>query len=315
MTTSLALLTFAIALATLGPRWLTRATWPGRSPALGMVAWLTLISSIFSSLILASLSLAVHAVPVGAGVVGFLHACSVALANHDVASLSVLPPAIGAITTVVLLGRFSYFLCRGWFAVRRDRERHLELLQLVGRPHLEPDVWVIRHPVATVYCLPGRAKRVVLTEAALGALSEEQLRQVLAHERAHIRARHHLLLLTADTLARTLSNKLGSRRAHKTLAELAEMHADDAAQPEHRQALASAVLVMAEGVTPASALAATGGALVTRVRRLTLPDRPVVGQERAVLLSAVAGMLLLPFVLAIGPALMSAFSNLCMSIL
>jgi Zn-dependent protease with chaperone function len=62
-------------------------------------------------------------------------------------------------------------------------------------------VTVIDHEAPAVYCLPGRHGRVVVATAALRALDDERLAAVLAHERAHLRQRHHLLRATAEALA------------------------------------------------------------------------------------------------------------------
>ncbi len=52
------------------------------------------------------------------------------------------------------------------------------------------------------FCLPGRRRSVVVTTAALAALSGDELAAVLAHERAHLRGRHHLAAGAARTLDR-----------------------------------------------------------------------------------------------------------------
>ena len=53
------------------------------------------------------------------------------------------------------------------------------------------------HPA--VYCLPGR-RRIVMTTGALRCLDARQLEAVLAHERAHLSGRHHLVLTFANAL-------------------------------------------------------------------------------------------------------------------
>ena len=50
-----------------------------------------------------------------------------------------------------------------------------------------------------VYCLPGR-DRVVVTTGALNRLNRAQLQAVLAHEQAHLSARHHLVIMLARIL-------------------------------------------------------------------------------------------------------------------
>ena len=55
-------------------------------------------------------------------------------------------------------------------------------------------VRILQHPTPTAYCIPGRQSRVVLSQGVLDALPEDQLEAVIAHEDAHLRGRHDLLL-------------------------------------------------------------------------------------------------------------------------
>ena len=51
------------------------------------------------------------------------------------------------------------------------------------------------------YCVVGRPNAIVVTSAAMKALSPSQLEAVLAHERADIAGRHHHILMVLDALA------------------------------------------------------------------------------------------------------------------
>jgi len=72
-------------------------------------------------------------------------------------------------------------------------------LAVLARPGPAADVQVIDTDRPAVYCLPGR-HRIVLTSGALSCLDDGQLEAVLAHERAHMSERHHLLLRLAAAL-------------------------------------------------------------------------------------------------------------------
>ena len=105
----------------------------------------------------------------------------------------------------------------------------------------------MEHPAAVAYCLPGRVGTIVLTTAALAALDDAELAAVLAHERAHLRGRHHLVLAAASALAQTLPFLPGLCTAQTELARLLEMIADDKAAdrgagPESSLAEVSALL-------------------------------------------------------------------------
>ena len=56
-------------------------------------------------------------------------------------------------------------------------------------------VEVLEHDLPLAYCVPGLgANRVVVSAGALGRLSGDEFHAVLAHERAHLAARHDLVL-------------------------------------------------------------------------------------------------------------------------
>ena len=50
----------------------------------------------------------------------------------------------------------------------------------------------VEQPLA--YCLPGVRSRVVVSEGTLSTLSDSEIAAILTHERAHLRARHDLVL-------------------------------------------------------------------------------------------------------------------------
>jgi beta-lactamase regulating signal transducer with metallopeptidase domain len=98
---------------------------------------------------------------------------------------------------------------------------------------------------------------------------------VLAHERAHLAGRHHLLIALTRALTACLPAVPLFTDGPAQVARLAEMCADDAAaRHTTRRTLLAALLAMGTGIAvPAAALAATGGATVARVQRLMEPPR------------------------------------------
>jgi Zn-dependent protease with chaperone function len=101
---------------------------------------------------------------------------------------------------------------------------------------------------------------IVLTSAALAVLDPAQLTAVLAHERAHLAGRHHLLIAPTRALAACLPGVPLFTRAPAEVTRLAEMCADDAAARRGgRPALIAALLAMGTGTAlPIAALAAYG---------------------------------------------------------
>jgi beta-lactamase regulating signal transducer with metallopeptidase domain len=119
---------------------------------------------------------------------------------------------------------------------------------------------------------------------------------VLAHERAHLAGRHHLLIALTRGLAATFPGVPLFTRGPAEVARLAEMCADDAAaRRSGRPTLVTALLAMGTGAAvPAAALGATTCAVAARVQRLLEPAPPARhARNRLALLTA---MLLLALV-------------------
>lgn len=152
---------------------------------------------------------------------------------------------------------------------RRQRARHRLLLDLVARPAPDRDALVVDHPATTAYHLPGRGRCIVLSTGALAALTPEQLDAVMAHERAHAREHHHLLL-TPFHLLRQLTKSRFTRRVCDHVELLVEMRADDHAARHHGAATLAAALQRFHhaGNVPPGTLAMAGTATQTRIHRL-----------------------------------------------
>ncbi|QLQ10089.1 MAG: M56 family metallopeptidase [Nocardioidaceae bacterium] len=172
-------------------------------------------------------------------------------------------------------------------------------------------VFVLDHPSALVYCVPGRGHGhpgdvVVMTRTAREALTDEQLELVLSHERAHLRSRHGKLVERSRALASALPFLPFFRVAHEQIAELAEMHADDAVEPDHRRALADALYRLSVanrgGTLPSGTLGAAGPSVVVRARRLLLPREPLKHTVVAVIAAMIVGIATAPLALAFLPA-------------
>jgi Zn-dependent protease with chaperone function len=153
--------------------------------------------------------------------------------------------------------------------------------------------------------VPGRRGTIVLTSGALALLDPPQLAAVLAHERAHLAGRHHLLVALTRGLAAVFPAVPLFSRGPENVTRLAEMCADDAAaRRSGRRALLAALLAMATGAAvPVSALGAMACAVTARLRRLAEAPRRARHVRYGLALTAV--MLLLagaPGLLAFSPA-------------
>ena len=130
--------------------------------------------------------------------------------------------------SLVLFVLLIWVLVASSAAVLRARRRQRELLSLLG--HGDPKVpgaLVVDHPAAAAYCVPGLRSRIVVSAGTLELLDQAELAAVLAHERAHLRERHDLVLLPFTALLRAFRWSPAARDAAGSVALLLEMLADD----------------------------------------------------------------------------------------
>ncbi|GAA3807405.1 M56 family metallopeptidase [Streptomyces phyllanthi] len=279
MITAVVLAGYAVLVGAAVPPLLSRASWTHRAPALAVLAWQGLMATFVVAGVLAVYHAALGERHAHEGLAGLITVCGLLVDVVDVADFSVggaapapadaLALVAPALIVFLPLGR----LVRCAWRADRARRRHLDMLTLVGRPAPEYDATVLDHDVPVVYCLPGRRRRVVVTQGALDALSEEQLRAVLEHERAHVRGRHHLLHLWVDAFSRAFPGLPLARHAKEQTVLLVEMIADDRALRLHpREALAAAMYEVAAGRVPRVALGAGGAGALIRLRRVLSPQ-------------------------------------------
>jgi hypothetical protein len=161
----------------------------------------------------------------------------------------------------------------------RRRQRALLALLAHGDPKV-PGALVVDYPSAAAYCLPGLwSPIVVVSVGTLELLGRGELAAVLAHEHAHLRERHDLVLLPFTALRRGFPRSVTCSEAYHAVALLVEMLADDRAlrgRPA-RELVSALVRFGTAGAcpAPAGALAAGQGEVAARVARLLQPVRPL----------------------------------------
>jgi hypothetical protein len=97
--------------------------------------------------------------------------------------------------TLLIGGRLAVAAVEVAVATRRRRAHHRMVVDLLGEcPHGTPGLRVLHVAEPLAYCLPGVRSRVVLSEGTLSALTDTEVAAILSHERAHLRARHDLVL-------------------------------------------------------------------------------------------------------------------------
>jgi Zn-dependent protease with chaperone function len=181
--------------------------------------------------------------------------------------------------TLLIGARLAMAVIRVAVSTRRRRAHHRMLVDLLG---LAPDavaaragargvdlrVLEVAQPLA--YCLPGVRSRVVVSEGTLDSLTEAEVAAILSHERAHLRARHDLVLEAFTAAHAAFPRFVRSASALDAVQLLVELLADDAAvRTAGRAPLARALVTCASGRTPFGALAAGGTHTLLRVRRLS----------------------------------------------
>ncbi|MFF1957434.1 M48 family metalloprotease [Streptomyces sp. NPDC058220] len=135
---------------------------------------------------------------------------------------------------------------------------------------------VLRDSCPDAYALPGRPGRIVVTTGMLRALEPAEREALFAHERAHLRGRHHVLLAAVELAAlchpalRALREPLGYA-LERTADEAAAVAVGDrrlAARAIGRAALAARAAGTPGRVRPRAVLAATAGPVPRRVAAL-----------------------------------------------
>ncbi|MFD9550630.1 M56 family metallopeptidase [Nocardia salmonicida] len=276
MCVAICLLIYGLVVSVLVPPLLLWANREGRSPRVGLLAWLGVVGAVLVSWMGALIS-------VGVDVMGDLLTdrhldpgrCFSQL--HNVASgvygsaarlgLLVLI-AFGFVSAAVLMWRLAGSLARAR-AVTHD---HARVARIVGRRHERHDAVVIDHPEPAAYSVAGNPHTIVLTRAIVAVLDEDHLAAVMAHERAHLSGRHHVLLAITRALAAVCPRLDVFVTGAAQVALLVEMIADDVAADQHgASTVREALLALAE-FRPAGPLGATEVGLLVRVRRLSSPS-------------------------------------------
>jgi Zn-dependent protease with chaperone function len=305
--TAAALGVLAVLLAWPVPRALARAAWARRDPVVALVCWqavgLAGGLSMIGALLVHGLAPWAHSVPGAIGAVLTGRPAHDPVRGDHWAALT-----LACVLAAELLG----VLALSWVRTARARRRHRDLLELVVRPSAEvPDARLLEHPAPVAFCIPGARPLLVLSSGMVAELDEAQLAAVVEHERAHLRERHHLLLLPFVAWEAALPVLPAAARAHRAVRALVEMRADDVALralsgPSARRTLARAIVAAAGSAgseVPSSALAVTGSVLGDRVVRLLEPPRPLPARARWSALVAATLLLLAPTLLLVLPAI------------
>jgi Zn-dependent protease with chaperone function len=302
-----------LATVALGSTWgagaMLRAAWPSRAPATAILLWQSL--GLAGGVSAVGALLAFGTETPRSTIIGTL--------ADRVAAGRLIPPRSSFLTETfqiaclaagaALLALLCWVLVGASAAVIRARRRQRELLALLahGDPKV-PGALVVDHPAAAAYCLPGLRSKIVVSMGTLDLLCPAELDAVLAHERAHLRERHDLVLLPFTSLRRAFPRSRLILHSLLAVGLLIEMLADDRARrarPARERELATALLRFGSSGSgcdaPVGALAAGAGDITARVNRLLSPPPPLARHcQMAVCLGAVA-LTAVPIALLIYP--------------
>ena len=291
MITPVLLAALALVLTGPAPALLVRSSWPYRIPRAAVALW-------------QAIALAAVLAAVGAGIaLSYSTAGEPGQPRFDPSSPRDLLAAVILAMTALVLVRLLWAVGHVAVGTRARRKRHRDLVDILATPDgLIPGLRVLAEETPLAYCLPAlRGARVVVSVGALDRLDESELHAVLAHEQAHLRARHDLVLEAFTALHMAFPRWVRSDVALEQAGTLVELLADDDARRRNGpRPLARALVALAGAPAPESALAAARSATVLRVQRLADPE-PSERWLSAVTYAGAVALLVLPTITVAAP--------------
>jgi len=288
---ALAFTILALLLVAPVPAMLARAKWPLRAPRAAIVLWQSIALAAVLSAFSAGLAIASRLFQPGPDG----RPTGNIISEIDTLGWPLWSAYVAVFAATLFIGaRLIVSVVRVAVATRRRRAQHRMIVDLVGTPgrgHLR----VLDRPEPLAYCLPGLRSRVVVSEGTFDALGADEMAAILTHERAHLRARHDLVLEMFAAVHAAFPRFVRSRSALDAVRLLIEALADDSARRVTGPTpLARALVTCAAGPTPKGALAAGGPTTLVRVRRLA--DEPNSPLLAAAAYLAAAAVLVVPTV-------------------
>jgi beta-lactamase regulating signal transducer with metallopeptidase domain len=272
MTFALAMFAGAAAVGWLAPVHLRRWDLRRRDPLLLIVAWLASMASVLLATATGVAALLQPDHEPGTTLLSALHHCWASIQHGS-------PPVVEEFTGAFGLGLLAAFAARVAFVAgrgvrrraRAQRERLAVLRVAARREPGSPDTLWLAHDRPLAFSLTGRHGIIVATEGLTRHLSAPAVDAVLAHERAHLAGRHHVLIAAADALRAALPFVPLFRHAPAAVRELVELAADATAVRRCGTAAVRSALVSVSGHgTPEAALAMARDAVDLRLARLHL---------------------------------------------
>jgi hypothetical protein len=303
MTTALALLAGAFTAAWLVPSVLQRLDLRRRDPVLLIVTWFVAMAGVLLAAAAAALVLLLPDHGPGGRLLAAFHHCWAAVQHGSPPRVEEAAGVIGVALLAAFASRLAVVSVRGLRWRTRRWQESLSVLRVVARPTSgSADVLWLAHERPLAFSMSGRPGVVVATEGLARHLAPAAVAAVVAHERAHLSGRHHLLVAAADALHTALPFVPLFRAAPRAVRELVELAADvTALRACGPAAVRSALLKVTRHDVPGTALAMAQDAVEVRLARLRHGTAPP-GRLRRAVSCGLAGMAVttLPFVTAVG---------------
>ena len=246
MTVGGALIVYATVVGFAGPVGFRRAAWPLRAPRLGAAAVVAAAWSVPVALVLAGVTVFLPTSGLTIDVAHLIGACLGRLRAAYGTPAGAGIATAGQVLTAGLLLRGAWTAARVVRRRRAERRRHRLLVRWAGAHVPELPAVVLEQAEAAAYAVGGPQRTVVVTRGIVDLLSGPELSAVLAHEHAHLAARHHRLLTAAGLVAHALPMVPLLRDAPSRVGRLLEMDADELAAAHHEpQVIASALVAVA----------------------------------------------------------------------
>ncbi|WP_066902695.1 M56 family metallopeptidase [Millisia brevis] len=271
MTVAVILGTAAILIAVAGPKLLESPALGSTSPGTRMTAWLAALAGVP---VFAGAALIVSAWPRHPMVESLVDAILLCAGTLSHA----LPTGTARVVAALMLPVCAVLAVRLVRAARRDagvrarlHHHHRDVLSVIARP-VDGVIW-LDHPLPLAYSVAGRPGYVVTSAGLTERLTDNERAAVLAHERAHLRGRHHHIVSVSETLAAALPVLPLFSRAPAAIRTLVELEADRrAARATDAATVRSALATLSPEGQPAPAGVLTIGTQVaTRLDALASP--------------------------------------------
>lgn len=275
MIIALALVVGALLVGWLVPRYLLRLDLRRRDPVPVIVAWLL---SMAGFLLAFAVGVTLLMTP-GHGTVGALAGLRyswIHIGHGTTPHAEELGGVLGGLLLAAVTVRLVISIVAELRRVRRVRQERLEVLRLAAyADDARPRTLWLSHDRPLAFSLPGKPGVIVATEGLRRHLSPAGVAAVLAHERAHLRGRHHLLATITGVASRTFRFVPLFREAPSALNDLVELAADEEAVREQGVgAVRAALRAVTWDPAPNGALAIGQDAIELRLAHLAMRTPP-----------------------------------------